>query len=349
MKKNVLVTAVGGRSVGSGILHALIRANNAEARPRWNVIATDADPFSWGLYIADCAHLLPLASSPDYLSSLLKLIEAENIDAIIPGSEAEVMRLSAASIDFPIPIICNRSELMPLMNDKFKMTRKIQELNLPYIETFPINEWETALQLYDFPFIIKPTTGTGGSKDVHIVFSRTEIKGLVSSLPPSGKFCIQHYIGSDEDEYTVGVLSDHNGQIIDSIVMHRKLHGLSLLTSRQYQGRNYSVSTGYSQGFFRRMPEIQKFCEELAVSIGSVGPLNIQLRTEGSKIYVFEIHPRFSGTSPIRAELGFNEADILLRNRLFGESFGRLAYRTDCAAIRAFEHVIVPISDMVQR
>jgi carbamoyl-phosphate synthase large subunit len=109
------------------------------------------------------------------------------------------------------------------------------------------------------------------------------------------------------------------------------------------------VSTGNTQGFIIKDDGIQSFCESLALDLGSVGPLNIQLRIDEKtgEPYVFEIHPRFSGTTPIRADVGLNEVDILLRNKLFSESFDRQNYRYDVAAIRAFEHVIVPIEDLV--
>jgi carbamoyl-phosphate synthase large subunit len=35
---------------------------------------------------------------------------------------------------------------------------------------------------------------------------------------------------------------------------------------------------------------------------------------------IFEINPRFSGTSSIRAMLGFNEPDLLIRKHLLGET-----------------------------
>ena len=109
--------------------------------------------------------------------------------------------------------------------------------------------------------------------------------------------------------------------------MKRKLIGLSLLTSRKIGNKNAAISTGYSQGFFVKDREAQDFCEKLASDLGSMGPLNIQLRKSKGKIYVFEIHPRFSGTTPCRADVGFNEPDILLRNHLLGHKFGRLDYQ----------------------
>ncbi|SKB93798.1 ATP-grasp domain-containing protein [Daejeonella lutea] len=347
MKKNILVTAVGGRSVGSGIVHALTRTTE-DVRNRWNVIGSDADSFAWGLYKTPQATLLPLASSPDYIPELKHVLDKFKIDAVIPGSEAEVSVLSRFKSDIPVPVICNSNALMPLMMDKFKMVQKLQEFGLNYIKTYPISEWEEVIAHYPFPFIIKPTTGTGGSKGLHFVFSKAEIENILSRLNSESNYCIQPYIGTGDDEYTVGILSDKNSNIIDSIVMRRKLIGLSLLDSKRQNGISYEVSTGYSQGFFIKHKIIQEYCENLAVRLKSVGPLNIQLRMDGEDIYVFEIHARFSGTSTMRADVGFNEPDILLRNYLFDEKFGRIPYQHDVAVIRAFEHVIVPIDKMIR-
>jgi carbamoyl-phosphate synthase large subunit len=346
MKKNILVTAVGGRSVGSGILHSLLRSST-EVSDRWNIVAADADSFAWGLYKVENKTLLPFANSPDYISSILDAIKQFNLDAIIPGSEAEAEVLSKNKHLFDIPVISNSHQLMPLMMDKFATMKKLEELGLPTIPTFKIEDWEKALEEYNFPFIIKPTTGTGGSKGVSICASLSDLKTVLKNIPLNSGYCIQPLIGTDQDEYTVGVLSDKKGEIIDSIVMKRKLMGLSLLDSKQIDKMKYSISTGYSQGFFIRSKLIQDFCEKLAITIGSVGPLNIQLRIHEEKIYIFEIHPRFSGTTTMRADVGFNEPDILLRNHLFDENFDRLNYKTNVAVIRAFEHVVVPIEDML--
>ncbi|MCS6955488.1 MAG: ATP-grasp domain-containing protein, partial [Candidatus Calescibacterium sp.] len=197
---------------------------------------------------------------------------------------------------------------------------------------------------------VKPTTNSGGSKGVWICLNEKEIlEYLNENLSNIDNICVQPYIGDENSEFTVGVLSDKNGKIIDSIVMQRKLIGLSLHTQRKFENKNFAISTGYSQGFIVKDSFIQDFCEKVAAKLESKGPLNIQLRTDKNtgKIYIFEIHPRFSGTTPIRADVGFNEVDIFLRNVLFDEKFGRLNYQYNVAAIRAFQHVIVPIEKML--
>ena len=37
------------------------------------------------------------------------------------------------------------------------------------------------------------------------------------------------------------------------------------------------------------------------------------------EIYVFEINPRFSGTTSLRAMVGYNEPDVLIRHHVLGE------------------------------
>ena len=346
IKKNILVTATGGRSVGSGILHSLTRSSSS-VTDRWNIIASDADSFAWGLYKVEQAVLLPLATSPDYKKRLKKVISEYKIDAIIPGSEAETTLLSYSKDEFDIPIITNHTKLMPLMMDKFKTIEKLKELGFPFIPTYSIAEKDKAINECKSPFIIKPTEGTGGSKGVKICSDIEELTAAISLINDSSKYCIQPLIGDADNEFTVGVLSDKNGSLIDSIVMKRKLIGLSLLETRKLKGANHSISTGYSQGFFIEDKFVSNFCEQLAIALKSTGPLNIQLRLHEGQIYVFEIHSRFSGTTPMRADMGFNEPDTLLRNHLFNEKFGRLKHKTNVAVIRAFEHVIVPIDNLI--
>jgi carbamoyl-phosphate synthase large subunit len=344
-KTRVLVTGVGGRSVGAGILHALMRTDGA-IRDRWEVVGTDADPFSWGLYVADERALVPSAAAPHYLEAILDLVEREQVAAVIPGTEAEVSLLTAHRDEVPVPVVANEAALMPLMMDKNETEAKLRELGLKVIPSYPWERRADAVADFGFPLFVKRTRQTGGSRGVHLVVSQSELDALVPFVEPQYAPIVQPYVGDGDAEYTVGILTDKAGELIDSIVMKRKLMGLSLLDAKRVGARTATVSTGISQGFIVRDPEIQEFCEDLAQRLGSRGPMNLQLRVADGEFYVFEIHPRFSGTTPIRASAGFNEPDMLLRNNLFDESFGRVSYRENVAAIRALEHVLVPVGDM---
>jgi carbamoyl-phosphate synthase large subunit len=346
-RRRVLVTGTGGRSVGAGVLHALTRTGDAAIAKRWEVVAASADPYSFGLYLTERRAILPLASAPDYLDRLSEVIDRHAIVAVLPGTEVEMARLAQAGGKLgPARIVANRPELMPLMLDKRELAARLGEMGVATPATAPATTLESFVRQHGLPVILKPASGTGGSRGVKIITRKHQVDSAVREQGENLRgLIVQEYVGSQDSEFTVGVLTDATGALIDSIVLQRKLLGLSLLDSVRHEGREYAISTGYSQGFIVKNERVQSACERLALLLGSRGPLNVQLRIDGDRIVVFEIHPRFSGTTPIRADAGFNEPDLLLRNFLDGETFGRIGYRTNLVAIRAFEHVLVPFAE----
>lgn len=340
----VLVTGVGGRSVGHQILESL-RLSSLSPR----IVAADADPFSYGLYVADVRHILPRASDPAYLDAISDLVGREGIRAIFPGTEAETHVLARAAERFAClgtPVLANPPDVVGLCEDKLQLTRWLERYGFATPRSAGRVEWKALAGLVGFPLVAKPTQLSGGSRHVALLADEREVKEYLSLVPDGVMVMFQEYVEGPESEFTVGVLGSDDGEVIDSIVMRRHLMGLTLGTERTIGGRRYALSTGYSQGYFESHPKVAEECERLAHTLGARGPLNVQCRVSADKVYIFEVHPRFSGTTYCRAAAGFNEPDVLLRHRLLGERFGRLDYRTDVAVIRAFSQVIVPVSDM---
>jgi len=339
----VMVTGVGGRSVGHQILHALLIAGSA-----YEITAVDADPFSFGLYQVEKRYIVPSAGHPGYLDAIIKLIRSGRIQIILPGTEAELFVLTENReqlADEGCLLLANPLPVVRICADKRLLATWLAENDFGTPRTVPSERWRELAQTAGFPLVGKPATNTGGSRHVAILKDEGEVSRYLEETA-GVEILFQEYMDAAEEEYTVGVCLDRDGGLIDSIVLQRKLVGLSLGTSREIDGRTFTLSTGYSQGFVVDHPRIRSFCEELVRRLGMKGPANIQCRLVGGEVKVFEVHPRFSGTTSIRADVGFNEPDILIRNFLFGESFGRIEYRKNVAAIRAFQSCIVPISEL---
>lgn len=113
---------------------------------------------------------------------------------------------------------------------------------------------------------------------------------------------IQQYVGSEDDEYTVGVFSD--GQKVESIAFRRKL-GFGGMTIKAE-----SV----------QIPEIEKIASAIAKSFSLQGSVNVQLRKEGGEYYVFEINPRLSSTVRLRYKAGFKDCIWWLEMLLYGNT-----------------------------
>jgi carbamoyl-phosphate synthase large subunit len=339
----VLVTAVGGRSVGYQILESLKMTSNA-----YRIVTADIDPFSPGLYEADASYLLPEANDSSYIDKLLKLIELEKIEVILPGSQAEV-RVIAKNEDIikksgALPIVSPYSVVENSFN-KNKLNKFLKEKNILIPPTVVLGHMDDAKSL-KFPIVVKPSKDTSGSRNVYIIKDMDELKNTINDLKKEGiEIFAQEYVGSEDEEYTVGILIGSKGDLIDTIVMRRKLIGLSRGLERVIDGKNYVLSTGYSQGFFVDQPDVKEYCEHVARVIGAIGPLNIQCRRGEKGVYVFEVHPRFSGSASMRALMGFNEPDILIKNFLGMEPIKDLNYQTGYAVIRKFANTVVKMED----
>lgn len=340
---NVLVTAVGGRSVGYQILECLKLASNP-----YRVIATDMDPFSPGLYEADKAYILPQATDSDYIEKLLKLVKLEDIQIILPGSQAEVKVISKNESMFKelgvIPIVSPYS-VVETSFDKNKLNKFLTKEGILIPPTVELESPEKA-EILNFPIVVKPSKDTSGSRNVYVVKDMDELKSLFNELKKDKiELFAQEYVGSEDEEYTVGVIIGKKGNLINTIVMQRKLIGLSRGLERKIDGKDYVLSTGYSQGFFVDQPDVKEYCEYVARKVGALGPLNIQCRRGEKGIYIFEVHPRFSGSASMRALMGFNEPDILIKEYLNIESIKKINYKTGYAVIRKFANTVVSIKD----
>lgn len=345
MKTKVLITGAGGVSVGHQIILSL-----QEYPDLYELGATDITPYSYGLFEVENKYVVPRGDDPAYIETMLSITEKESYDVLIPGSEVELFPLAANSDAFRKAgaiILINSYEVIGTYLNKWSMFNALRSKGFKTPNSAPLAEWESFLRVSDFPVLIKPMLQSGGSRNVDILFTMDELNRTLEVMDTSG-FIIQEYIGSGEEEYTVGVLISPDGTIIDSIVLQRILQGISLKKSLRRQEREYAISSGITQGQIIRHPEIQQYCEDLALAIGARGPLNIQCRKTDDGIYTFEVHPRFSGSAYIRTSVGLNEAHLLIGSFLFGKTIGRIPYKSGIVSIRGIHHINVEIESIKQ-
>jgi len=325
----VLVTAMGGGGHGEQILKALRTAEKG----RYWIAGADANPACPQFDMVDQRAVLPLANSPAYMDELFALISRYRIQALFHGCEPELrlfakhrQEIEALGVFLPV----NPTPVIDLCMDKEKTNRRLLELGFE-APRFAVVEGDADLASIDwFPVVVKPSLGGGGSANVYIAQNPCELAGLAKYLNLGAndiKFFLQEYVGTPDAEYTVGVLHDMDGQYINSIAVKRMLTGqLSIRTSvanttgRRELGPRLVISSGISQGEIDRFPEVAETCQAIAKAIGAKGPVNIQCRVVNRVVQVFEINPRFSGTTSLRAMVGYNEPDVLVRKHLLHET-----------------------------
>lgn len=313
-KARVLIAGIGGASLGTEILKCLKNAGG------YTVFGCDISEYAYGHYEEGFTETF-LIDPKKYIKSIHQLCVEHGIEAIIPGGEEPLALLGAVAANFEkdgIHVAANSSDVIATCSDKKRLFEQLRDLGLPIPETIAITDESQIDGLaLPCPCVIKPATGTGGSSFVFLASTRNETKEYLSYiLKYRDTALVQEYTPLDEGEFTIGVLSLPDGRLVGSIAMQRLLNSKLSVLVKSSTG---TISTGYSQGLIEDFPIVREQAEHIAKVIGSVGPINIQGRVRKGILLPFEINPRFSASTYLRAMAGFNEIDIYLRYVLHGQ------------------------------
>ncbi|WP_027624886.1 ATP-grasp domain-containing protein [Clostridium lundense] len=293
---NVLVTGTSSYGVGEGLIKiiSLSRYRNSIRL----IVASNSDLIAYK-DLADKYYVLPSAKSNIYLEALMELIIREKIDVLIPGSEAEMEVISRNKCHFKdVDAWVNDYNLIKLFNNKSNANEFLSKNNIYVPCTFEKIE-EDKLK---YPLIIKPTQGKS-SENIYVARNATQLESVINLFKSyNRKFIIQEYIEEGE-EYTISLINLNNKDV-KVLIMKRIL--CKGATQYAYIEENYII-------------------KEIALKIHNLIKneliINIQILKKDDKYFVLEINPRFSGSSPMRAMLGFNEFDIIFSFKYLKQNF----------------------------
>jgi carbamoyl-phosphate synthase large subunit len=306
-----MIAGIGGASLGTEIRKSLTLAGGYE------IFGCDVSRTAYGLYEQDFAGTWQV-SRADYVASVLNVCIESGAVFLSPGGEQPMTLLAAANKTFGdagIRLLANTPEVIALFSDKEKTFQRLAGYGIPIPRTVAIST-KGDLEQVGLPCIVKPATGSGGSAAVFFAVSVDEVMIYADFIRRTGSCPVaQEYIDDREGEFTIGVLSLPDGRLAGSIALRRSLDAK---LSVAYRGRGGLISSGYSQGHIGEYGDLCRQAERLAEVIGSRGPINIQGRVRDGVLLPFEINPRFSASTYLRAMAGFNEVDILIKFMLDG-------------------------------
>lgn len=299
----VLVTGAGAL-LGQGIIRSL-RASSLDT----HIIAVDPSPLSAGLYWADEAHLIPLATDRAYEERMRELLGRTRPDAVLVGTDVELhffaQHREALERDFDTHVIVSSPEVVAIADDKYRTYEFLRDHGFAHPDSSLPDDAEALIARVGFPLIVKPRVGAR-SVGVHLVRDRAELARRLGEVDGA---VVQECVAETAGEYTAGALC-FDGEVDSTIVMRRDLR----------DGNTY-------RAFVEPFPELNEQVRAFAAALRPHGPANFQFRVDGGRAKVFEINGRFSGTTPFRMLVGFNEVEHTLRRIVLGESPGALQAR----------------------
>jgi carbamoyl-phosphate synthase large subunit len=359
MKRNatVLVTATGG-IVGQGIMKSLRLATSSSLSPSsYRILAVDASPLAAGLYRSDIGLLVPKASDPEYIDSIIIHLKNYNVDALFVGSDEELMAIAAAKKrierETSAKVLVTELDVVKIARDKWETYKFLKANNLSCAESCLPEQMDDFVEEFGFPLVVKPREGFG-SVNFFVTKSAEEMKYAVAQIQNYGwRPMLQEYLPGLGDEFTSGVTIDKNGKnTMSSVAIRKYLKG----------GQTYKA-------FIDDYPMVRLPAESVAEKLGITGAANIQskfvpnndmrssphtaadfeLRSlnesfQDGRIKVFEINPRFSATCPLRSYAGINEPDIVFRNTVFDEKIEKVSTCRRLVCMRYWNEVYVDLA-----
>lgn len=297
---NILVTAA-----GSELAFSIIKAIKLMNQP-YRLIGCDIYPEVVGKYWCDKFYTVPLAKNEQEYIDRLKGIVAENqVDVIIPSADIEFLMLSKHKDHFKEALNCdilvNDHAEIGRFNDKWLAYQWYLSKKLPTPKTILADNLECLrdeLQSLAYPLILKPRAG-GGSR---AIFKINSLEDVIKYLPIVPRPIIQEYLFPDDAEYTAGTYRTLAGEVF-TIVMKRTLKFGMTNTAE-----------------IIRDTSLEGFCRDIILNTNLVGANNIQFRVTDADPKILEINPRFSGTTGIRANFGFNDVEMWIDEIKFNKS-----------------------------
>jgi len=288
---NILITAASRRvPLIQGFMQALKRLG-----VRGNVVTSDMNTLSPGLYFSNRHYLVPLTSDSRYIPIIKSICFKERIHLLVPTIDDELPLFgehAASFLKMGARVAVSGAETGTVCNDKYRTARYLAAKGIAVPQTWLPHELDFARLTY--PLFLKPRQGRG-SVGAHPIFNERELRFFLEYVPDP---VVQEYLHGRE--FTLDVLADFNGRII-SVVPRERLVVRSGVTDRGQTWNDLAITN---------------LGVRVAEALQIRGPANIQLKWQAGQGTVFEVNPRFSGGIALTIAAGADFPAWLVEMRL---------------------------------
>jgi carbamoyl-phosphate synthase large subunit len=294
------ITVTGAGSLfGQGIVKCLRKSDL-----HISIQGLDYFPTAVGLRWCDKGDLLPDLLDPSvsediWFDALCRTVSAHGSRFLFVGADFELVPLARRSAHLlertGCRAIVSHLQLVEACKDKHATAGLLSSLGVPAPKTFlPDEGLERIERALGYPMIVKPRFGSRSRGVVRV----TDRPALERALRETPQPVVQQYLPDEEAEFSCGVVCFDG--VVDSVAILR----------RRLKDGNTVIA------FSEECADLEIFCRKVGNLLKPFGPLNIQLRMTDKTPCIFEINPRFSGTTVFRALLGINEPVRILRHLL---------------------------------
>lgn len=310
---------IGISCIGSGVGQSVINSLNLSRLPI-KTIGLGTNPFAYGAFDCDSYDYTKSIYDKGYIENLIEVCVKHKIDIVIPGLDDEAMIFAQNADKFlaaGIKSIFAGEELISICRDKERMSNELNKIIDVFVKSYDKNTLSDDISCgkVKFPFIAKPRGGFA-SRGIEIIRNEDDLIKITD----------EHII----QELAVPVITDPNYDFYISRIARNQNPQVSEVSIQlvyspegQLMGRMFSYNKLNNGVPIEVVPYENEYIWSVVdqltptlLKMGLRGPLNIQGRLTENGLKLFEMNPRFTGITGLRALMGFNEVEACVKEWL---------------------------------
>jgi carbamoyl-phosphate synthase large subunit len=342
---NILITGVGAPGV-----YGVIKGLRINGERKIKIIGVDVDPNVASRYFIDKFYIVPSRASPNFMTSILEIVEKEQVDIIYPVPTAELEMFSEAKKKFKeigVLVLISDIDGLRIANNKALLYQHLSNQGIDCVpKHFLVNDFNGFLRAVEelgYPskkVCFKPPFGTGArglkvldsdSSNIDTMLARSpdssvatleEVSLALKKAHPFPTLLVVEFLPGDE--YDVDILAI-NGTSLSIIPRknEKMFWGLSMVSHAEKNNQIIELSK----------------CITKALNLSYVINISFKYSDKGNP-EILEINPRIPGSIIAAISAGVNMPYLALKLAL-GESFSLPTIRWGVKMIRYWNEVII--------
>jgi nucleoside-diphosphate-sugar epimerase/carbamoylphosphate synthase large subunit len=335
--------------IGSGIGQSIIHSLRLSPLPI-KTVGFGNNAFANGAYDCDLHEYVPSIFAPDYAECLLEKCLQNHVDLIIPGMDLDASILSENTDKFNasgVKVLVSDNRLHSMCRDKDLICGELNSISDHFIRCYNKSNFLEGIKKGElsYPCIAKPRNGSGSigikilksDQDFNRIADNYFIQELV--CPNRNDSNCENFLDevknnrvSQLSEISIQIVTGVNGDLIGRMASHNNLKN----------GVPIEIIPIEDKAIWDAVDKILPRLLEL----GMRGPMNIQGRITDEGMKFFEINPRFTGITGLRAMMGFNEVEECVKSWLgIPSAKGTLVLNDKKFGIRQVADKTIPIAN----